>query len=64
MAQCAVSFFVVAEAEPQELPLDWSGHRTLGLIDLELQSACKETFQGMIAEDERAQILERSRRGK
>jgi hypothetical protein len=36
-------FLVVAEAEPQELSLDWSSHCTLGLIDLELQSACKKT---------------------
>src|SRR6202166_4542036 len=35
-------FFVVAEAEPQELPLDWSSHRTLCLVYFELQSTCKK----------------------
>ena len=30
-------FLVVAEAEPQELPLYWSSHRTLGLVHLELE---------------------------
>ena len=36
-------FLVVAEAEPQELPLYWSSHRTLGLVHLELQSTCEKT---------------------
>src|SRR6202011_6215636 len=35
-------FLVVAEAEPQELPLDWSGYRTLGLVHLELEPSRKE----------------------
>src|SRR5882724_1827322 len=33
---------VVAEAEPQELPLSWSGHRTLGLVHLKLEPSREE----------------------
>jgi hypothetical protein len=35
-------FLVVAEAEPQELPLDWSSHRTLGLVYFELEPSHEE----------------------
>ena len=35
-------FLVVAEAEPQELALNWSSHRTLGLVYLELEPSRKE----------------------
>jgi len=35
-------FLVVAEAEPQELPLDWSSHCTLGLVHLELEPSREE----------------------
>jgi hypothetical protein len=35
-------FLVVAEAEPQELPLYWSSHGTFGLVYLELEPSREE----------------------
>src|SRR6202035_3861334 len=34
---------LLLKLNPQELPLEWSGHRTLRLVHFELQSTCKKT---------------------